>query len=31
MWLAVLVLVFIILTHAVPAGAHPHPPNRFAR
>jgi uncharacterized membrane protein YccC len=31
MWLVVLILVFIILAHAVPAGAHAHPPNRFVR
>ena len=31
MWLVVLVLVFIILAHAMPAGAHVHAPNGYAR
>ena len=31
MWLLVLVLVFIILSHAMPAGAQVHAPNRYVR
>jgi len=31
MWIVVVILTCIILAHAMPAGAHVHPPNRFVR
>ena len=31
MWIVLLVLVFIILAHAMPAGAHVHAPDRYVR